>query len=176
MRLSPDRELVVPPGTNLLAPPWLAPGNPGRSRLFAALLAGGSGRGAGWKPRGDRRMSEGGAGGRESPPTVGGRDEVERERDGADRDFRRIQSSPSRMHRRLGGGGADDAASLSKTFSRDASCPPSALPDYDADELRRRRAEEEAAALAAAANPPDMSARQREIQSSLFKMLGQEDG
>ena len=178
MRLSPDRELVATPGTNLMAPPWFAPGNVSRSRLYASLLAAaGNGRGGGRRTQRRDRRGSGvsnvsplriGAGG---GPDGDGRDGDGRDGDGVDRDLRRIQSSPSRLHRR-GGGTEDDVAAMTKAFSRDAD---SSYAGEDGEEGREREEDVEAAALAAAA-PPDMSERQREIQSSLFKMLGQEDG
>jgi len=145
MQLPPSSELVVPLGTNLFAPPW-------RSRGFFSKLGLGD---AIQKARMEASSS---------------RNDDKRNwlpvNDSQQQQLRRQRSQPSTVR---------NSAALKAEED-----PPPGLP-YEKDSSVRSRSCTDALTSPAAAEimeasaPPDMSERQKEIQSSLFKMLGQQE-
>eukprot|EP00578_Thalassiosira_sp_NH16_P017785 CAMPEP_0181128154 /NCGR_PEP_ID=MMETSP1071-20121207/28595_1 /TAXON_ID=35127 /ORGANISM="Thalassiosira sp., Strain NH16" /LENGTH=860 /DNA_ID=CAMNT_0023213971 /DNA_START=103 /DNA_END=2685 /DNA_ORIENTATION=+ len=156
MQLPPTSELVVPLGTNLLAPPWICPGILRGFGLGAAIA----------KARADAASL---GGGRSWLPINTNDDATTGE------DRRQVGRQRSQPH-------------PSKKVSMDADLPPGLPLEKGGGSGCRSRSCTEVPSvgdgitsptvddfLAAAQAPPDMSERQKEIQSSLFKMLGQHE-
>ncbi|KAL9188255.1 hypothetical protein ACHAXT_006633 [Thalassiosira profunda] len=140
MNLPPSSELVVPLGTNLLAPPWISPSF-NRMGLGAAIA----------KARAGKSVSA------SAPPRSGERDWLPAN---DDRGLQRVQSPRKSLDGNALDRGEDIPPGLPlNADTRSRSCTDAAVSPTGADFLA----------------PPDMSERQKEIQGSLFKMLGQHE-
>jgi len=157
MQLPPSSELVVPLGTNLFAPPWISPGT-FRGMGLGELLQ---------KARAEA-SSPGSKSDRHWLPL---NDDAEQKQQQQPLQRQRSQPSPSKR-------------SNSGNALKNEADPPPGLP-FEKGNARSRSVPDAqspgmqpsptAADFLEASAPPDMSARQKEIQSSLFKMLGQHE-
>mmetsp|Transcript_33868 Transcript_33868/g.62253 ORF Transcript_33868/g.62253 Transcript_33868/m.62253 type:complete len:146 (+) Transcript_33868:34-471(+) len=145
MQLSLSSELVVPLGTNLFAPPW-------RSRGFFSKF----GLGDAIQKARMKASSSSNDDKRNWLPV----------NDSQQQQLRRQRSQPSTVR---------NSAALKAEED-----PPPGLPFEKGGSVRSRSCTDAltsptAAEIMEVSAPPDMSERQKEIQSSLFKMLGQQE-
>ncbi|KAL7552832.1 hypothetical protein ACHAWF_016076 [Thalassiosira exigua] len=146
LHLPPDAELAAPPGTNLLLPPWI---RPAPALLRRAHLAAAMRRARGQASSISESQSTDG-----SWPPPGDK-----------------RAAAPGKGRGPAGTSRDD---LSVGRRED---PPGPGPSLSQDGARSRSVpiSPTAAEVAGAPELPDMTERQKEIQSSLFKMLGQQE-
>ncbi|KAL7542491.1 hypothetical protein ACHAXR_012012 [Thalassiosira sp. AJA248-18] len=151
MQLPPSLELVVPLGTNLLAPPWICPGGLNRLGLGQAIEqaraeASKNSDDRCWLPIDDNNMAQ--------------------------QQQQQIQKQAPKKKVSL-----DDTALNSPGLPFEQGGPRSrSCTDVHLRSPRGGRPDSPTAEdILEASAPPDMSERQKEIQSSLFKMLGQHE-
>eukprot|EP00571_Detonula_confervacea_P015627 CAMPEP_0172308426 /NCGR_PEP_ID=MMETSP1058-20130122/9015_1 /TAXON_ID=83371 /ORGANISM="Detonula confervacea, Strain CCMP 353" /LENGTH=774 /DNA_ID=CAMNT_0013020835 /DNA_START=134 /DNA_END=2455 /DNA_ORIENTATION=+ len=141
MQLPPSLELVVPLGTNLLAPPWICPGTFSRLGLAEAIAKARAGVSSSsdersWVPLNDTAQQK------------------------QQQQLQRQRSQPPPASRKVSiGDNPQPGLSLEKGNHRSRSCTDSSSNEVPSSPT--------AAELLAASAPPDMTERQKEIQSSL---------
>mmetsp|Transcript_395 Transcript_395/g.650 ORF Transcript_395/g.650 Transcript_395/m.650 type:complete len:228 (+) Transcript_395:1-684(+) len=136
MKVSASLELIVPPDTNLVAPPWLSPENL-RSLSTSLKLRRGKGGGRSWLSAVDPRQS------------------LQEERK-KQQQHRQRPSAPPSLNPEDGVCFSRSSTDVSRNNAQQNN---NSVAPYDAS----------------GATLPDMSKRQKEIQSSLFKMLGENE-